>query len=210
MSRANTATAVTLWAERLLWSLALFCLAWGSVHLVQRRAAARAHHAEVSALLTRQPALPLHQGEAIPAATLPPRPLSLGAPIGEIHVPRLGLSAPVVEGDDDERLTGAAGHLLDTPLPWHGGNSAIAAHRDTLFRPLQHIRTGDRIELRTSHGVLHYLVRDTLIVRPDEVWVLEQGAGRTLTLITCYPFRYVGRAPKRFIVRADPAGPAIQ
>jgi LPXTG-site transpeptidase (sortase) family protein len=128
---------------------------------------------------------------------------TFGEALGLLEIPRLGLSAPVVEGDDNAALRGAAGHLPDTPHPWENGNSAIAAHRDGLFRPLRHIRVGDEVRVQTSHGSIRYKVTDTHIVQPTDLSVLQPAAGPTLTLITCYPFYYVGSAPQRFIVHAD-------
>lgn len=123
--------------------------------------------------------------------------------VGILDVPRLGISTPVISGDDDRALDVAAGHLADTPLPWEAGNTAVAAHRDGLFRPLKRVRRGDRIRMRTVHGDFSYVVRDTKIVAPDDLSVLASGTTDSLTLITCYPFAYVGHAPQRFIVRAD-------
>ena len=108
-----------------------------------------------------------------------------------------------IPGDDDATLSKAVGHLPDTPLPWSGGNTALAGHRDTYFRPLQRAQAGDDIFLDTPRGRFHYRVRRTFIVEPEDVWVLDPSAQHRLTLITCYPFRYVGAAPKRFIVQAD-------
>jgi sortase A len=134
-----------------------------------------------------------------------------GGLLGMLDVPRLHLTTPVVEGDDPGLLKRAVGHLPDTPLPWQRGNSALAGHRDGLFRPLKDIEVGDRIVFRTSREILHYRVTATTIVEPDDVSVLEAKPGAELTLITCYPFYYIGSAPKRFIVHAarvdaSPAG----
>ncbi len=123
--------------------------------------------------------------------------------IGLLDIPRLAVSMPIVSGDDDATLTLAAGHLPDTPRPWEPGNSAIAGHRDGLFRPLKDIRVGDDVLLRTTRGDLRYRVRDTKVVRPDDLSVLSRTKRQRLTLITCYPFYYVGAAPKRFVVHAD-------
>lgn len=133
-----------------------------------------------------------------------------GSLVGMLDVPRLKLSTAVVEGDDDGTLNRAAGHLPDTPLPWEQGNSAIAAHRDGLFRPLKDVKVGDEIRFRTTRDELIYRVTKTGIVRPDDLSVLAPRARAALTLITCYPFYYVGDAPKRFVVHAErvpaPAG----
>ena len=127
-----------------------------------------------------------------------------GGLVGMLDVPRLKLTTPVIEGDDDRTLNRAVGHLPDTPLPWESGNTAIAGHRDGLFRPLKDIKLGDEISFRTSRNEYRYRVTSTSIVQPDDVSVLEPDAA-ALTLITCYPFYYVGNAPKRFIVRAERA-----
>ena len=120
-----------------------------------------------------------------------------------LDVPRLQLSTPVIEGDDDRTLKRAVGHLPDTPMPWKSGNSAIAGHRDGLFRPLKDVKVGDEIRFRTTREEFRYRVTKTAIVMPDDLSVLAPQSGpATLTLITCYPFYYVGSAPKRFVVHA--------
>jgi sortase A len=120
-----------------------------------------------------------------------------------VEIPRLKLSGPIMSGDDEATLDVAVGHLPDTPKPWEAGNSALAAHRDGLFRPLRNIRVGDDVRVRTEFGDFSYRVRETKIVMPDDVSVLAPTDGHTLTLITCYPFNFIGHAPKRFIVHAD-------
>ncbi len=127
--------------------------------------------------------------------------------IGELDIPRLGLSAAVMAGDDDGVLSGAVGYLPDTALPWEPGNSVLAAHRDRLFRPLERIRIGDEIQLSTRHGEFAYHVVRTFVVSPRDVWIVNPVPGVDLTLITCYPFVFVGHAPQRFVVRARKLGP---
>jgi len=127
----------------------------------------------------------------------------LGKPIGSIEIPRLGLSSVVLEGDDAAALLLGVGHLSDTPLPWHDGNTVLAAHRDTFFRPLAHIRKGDVIRFSTADAALEYVVKELKVVEPTAVEVLEPTSAATLTLITCFPFDYIGPAPQRFIVRAE-------
>ena len=122
--------------------------------------------------------------------------------VGVLEIPRLKLSEVVASGDDDSTLKVAVGHLPDTPLPWASGNSVIAAHRDTHFRPLRDIQHGDLVRLKTRKGVLEYVVKDTMIVAPSDVWVMAPSDDRRLTLVTCYPFNYIGSAPQRFIVQA--------
>jgi sortase A len=134
---------------------------------------------------------------------LAPGTVRRGALVGMLDVPRLELSTPVIEGDDTGTLKRAVGHLPDTPLPWSPGNSAIAGHRDGLFRPLKDVKIGDEIRFRTTRDEYRYRVTKTAIVMPDDLSVLApQADPSTLTLITCYPFYYVGAAPKRFVVHA--------
>jgi sortase A len=123
--------------------------------------------------------------------------------IGRIEIPRLGLSAVVIEGDDLKTLRRAVGHIPGTPLPGQPGNVAFTGHRDTFFRPLRKIRANDIIVLTTLQGKYRYRVVSTRVVSPDNVAVLNASEGEVLTLVTCYPFYFVGSAPRRFIVRAE-------
>lgn len=132
-----------------------------------------------------------------------PSSLMVGEPIGRLEIERVGLSGIVVEGDGEAVLDRAIGHLPETPLPWQRGNSALTAHRDALFRPLKEIRFGDLLRLTTPYGDFEYKVRETLIVKPEDLWVLDATLDSMLTLISCYPFVYIGHAPERFVVRAD-------
>ena len=111
----------------------------------------------------------------------------------------------VFHGVEEDTLAVGAGHVPGTPLPGAEGNSAIAAHRDTFFRKLEGIRSGDRIQFSTMRGTFDYVVNATETVDPEDTWVMESRGRQELTLITCYPFRFVGSAPKRFIVHAKPA-----
>ena len=129
--------------------------------------------------------------------------LEPSAPIGRLEIPRIGLSVVVAEGDDEKTLKVAVGHLPDTPLPWQEGNTALAGHRDTFFRPLRRIQPGDEIRLATRRGTFRYRVIRQMVVEPDQLWVLDSSPSADLTLITCYPFDYVGPAPRRFIVHAE-------
>ena len=131
-----------------------------------------------------------------------PRPVAEGGVIGEIDVPRLGLETMVVQGDSPRILRRAVGHLPGTPLPWESGNVALAGHRDGFFRPLRNIRPGDAITLKTINGDFQYEVESTEVVAASDVHVLDAASGRVLTLVTCFPFYYVGSAPDRFVVRA--------
>jgi len=108
----------------------------------------------------------------------------------------------IMEGTDGRTLRRAVGHIRGTPLPGEQGNVAIAGHRDTFFRPLRNILQDDEITLTTLNGSYRYLVDSTQVVPPEDTQVLDNSDDTTLTLVTCYPFYFVGPAPKRFIVRA--------
>lgn len=127
---------------------------------------------------------------------------ALGVPLGKIEIPRLGLSAMILEGVDEKTLRLAVGHIPGTSLPGRQGNVAIAGHRDTFFRALRNIQPDDEITLSTLNGSYRYLVDSTQLVAPEDTQVLDDSGGSILTLVTCYPFYYVGPAPKRFIVHA--------
>ena len=122
--------------------------------------------------------------------------------VGRLQIPRLHLSVMVVEGDGGRELRLGAGHIPQTALPGFSGNVGIAAHRDTFFRPLRFIRPNDRIQITVPGAELRYRVESTEIVDPADVAVLGPSAHNELTLVTCYPFFYVGSAPMRFIVHA--------
>jgi sortase A len=125
--------------------------------------------------------------------------------VGRLEIPRLGVSVMVVEGVDDNDLKRAVGHIPGTALPWQSGNVGIAGHRDTFFRPLRSIQLDDTITVSTLQGASRYRVVSTNVVRPEDIQVLYPTGRASLTLVTCFPFDYVGSAPKRFIVRADRA-----
>jgi sortase A len=123
--------------------------------------------------------------------------------LGRLEIPRLGLSAILIEGDDAKTLRRAVGHIPGTPLPGQPGNVAFSGHRDTFLRPLRNIRHDDIIVVTTLQGEYRYRVESTRIVAPDDIAVLNASQGEILTLVTCYPFYFVGAAPDRFIVRAE-------
>jgi sortase A len=137
-----------------------------------------------------------------------PHLLTLGEVVGKIEIPNLAFKAVIVNGDSPELLRRGIGHLPETPMPGEWGNVALAGHRDTFFRPLRHIHAGDVITLRTIRGETYqYRVESTSVVSPADMEVLKSSNRRELTLITCFPFDYVGPAPSRFIVRAFEVAP---
>ncbi len=122
--------------------------------------------------------------------------------LGRIEIPRIGVSAIVREGDDDTTLAVAVGHVPGTARPGESGNMALAGHRDSFFRALRNIKVDDVIHVRTVGRRYEYLVDSTEVVAAEETRVLDPTGETALTLVTCYPFGYVGHAPNRFIVRA--------
>jgi sortase A len=135
-------------------------------------------------------------------ALLDPAP----APIAVLRIPKIRLEVPVLPGTDDRTLDRAVGHITGTAQPGATGNMGIAGHRDGFFRGLSAITPGDVIEVDTIKGKDVYRVERTWVVEPEEVSVLEPTSTPTLTLVTCYPFYFIGSAPHRFIVRAARAG----
>jgi len=147
--------------------------------------------------------LPGDAGERAPSASSGTMPTPRGAWLARLSAPTAKLTATVLEGSDDETLAVAAGHIESTPLPGAEGNVGIAGHRDTIFRRVRDLHAGDPLIVTTRDGVFRYRVAKTSIVRPSDVWVLNDEGRPTLTLVTCYPFDFFGHAPKRFIVSAE-------
>jgi|HubBroStandDraft_6_1064221.scaffolds.fasta_scaffold787985_1 LPXTG-site transpeptidase (sortase) family protein len=127
---------------------------------------------------------------------------SPGMPIGRIEIPRVKVSAVIEEGDDGPTLRNAVGHIPGTALPGEGGNIGLAAHRDSFFRGLAHVREGDEIVLTTTHGTFRYTIESTGVVSPEQTKVLKAVGVPALTLVTCYPFHFIGPAPDRYVVTA--------
>ena len=186
---------IVRWIERGLVAVGASCLLWVGATSVSAIVYQAASLERVRQFLQRP--------EADLQANALMTTLEAGSPIGRLEIPRIGLTAVVAEGDDEKTLKLAVAHLPDTPLPWQEGNSALAGPRDSLFRPLRHIQVGDDIHLTTVRGTLRYRVTRHIVVDPAELWVLNPSPTAALTLITCYPFDYIGPAPRRFIVHAE-------
>jgi sortase A len=137
---------------------------------------------------------------AVPASA--PIPHS-AQPLGRVEIPSIDLSAIVVEGVDARTLRRAVGHIPGTALPGTAGNVGLSGHRDTFFHRLGKVHQGDAIWLTTRGGRYQYVVESTRIVQPDERIVLNNVGRPALTLVTCYPFYYVGPAPRRYVVHAS-------
>lgn len=136
------------------------------------------------------------------APIVEPHSPAIGERVGEIEIPRLALRAVVLQGDSTQVLRRGVGHLPYTPMPGELGNVGLAGHRDSFFRPLRQIRPGDMITLRTLKGEFQYRVESTRVAFPSNMEVLASTDKRQLTLVTCFPFNYVGAAPNRFIVHS--------
>jgi sortase A len=135
-------------------------------------------------------------------AAFAPRAPSAGVPIGRLEIPSIDLSTILVEGDGDTELRRGIGHIPGTALPGEPGNIGLAGHRDTFFRRLGEVKKGDPISLVTLDGTDQYIVESIRIVDPDEAIVLHDFGSPVVTLVTCYPFHYLGSAPRRYIVHA--------
>ena len=140
------------------------------------------------------------------ARTEPPRvrppAVAHGDVVGRLVIPRIHLRAMVREGTDEDTLDVALGHIKGTALPGETGNVGVAGHRDTLFRHLGEVGRDDVIQLQSLSATYVYRVDGIAIVKPEAVGVLAAGGRPQITLVTCYPFRYVGPAPKRYILKA--------
>lgn len=125
------------------------------------------------------------------------------APMAVLQIPKIHLVVPMLDGTDDLMLNHAVGHIVGTARPGEDGNIGIAGHRDGFFRGLKDLQLGDEIDLRTLKGTDRYIVDQFRIVTPDNVGVLQPRSNPSLTLITCYPFYFIGSAPKRYVVMAS-------
>jgi sortase A len=145
------------------------------------------------------------EDDSTPAATTGRRVsrVERGSWLARLEAPSVRLTATVLEGSDDRTLRRAAGHIEYTPPPGTPGNVGIAGHRDTTFRRLRDIKVGDPMLLTTAERTYEYRVSRISIVNPTDVEVLDATKRPALTLVTCYPFSFIGPAPKRYVVRAD-------
>ena len=197
------------WIERILFLIAFVCLTYYGYSVAESHLYQAMENRELDAILASAPPLP---APAAPASVSTPRPRPAprpapGSVIGRVEIPRLGVSSIVRAGSDARTLQLAVGHIPGTALPGESGNVGLAGHRDTFFRRLRNIQPDDEIRVVTQAGTFVYRVQRTTIVNPQDVWVLDPTGHPSLTLVTCYPFAYIGSAPQRFIVRASLAGP---
>ncbi len=200
--------AVVRWLERGLWTVGVAALAlwvaftWdgrmGAEHELRTFAAHRLEAARPATPPIDQRLWSSKRMAAWRDALEREAPVALAV----LRIPRLELEVAVLPGTDEWTLNRAVGHIEDTPSPGETGNSGIAGHRDGFFRVLKDVQVGDWLDLETLDRRLTFRVERTWIVKPEDVSVLDATASPALTLVTCYPFYFVGSAPERFIVRA--------
>ena len=165
---------------------------------------------QAQAQAAANPAIP-----ALPATTSPerqveqqeaagePEALAIDAlPVALLRMPGIDLEVPVFADISERNLSRGAGWIPGTASPNDGGNMAIAAHRDQYFRALKDVTVGDLLELESLSGPRSYKVTSLTIVEPEDLWPLDPTDVATVTLVTCYPFYFVGSAPQRYIVQA--------
>ena len=206
--RKETLRRTLNWAHRALFVCAILLLGYCGFALADSWVFQRRENRDLDRQL---------RGERVATdSTLPSEPSASrkGVPgaaahglIGRIEIPRLLLSVVVVEGIGRTTLRRVVGHIPGTALPGQPGNVGLAGHRDTLFRPLKDLRVNDEIQFTTPRGDFRYEVESLRIVDPDDTGVLAASGENVLTLVTCYPFYYIGPAPKRWIVRARQVSP---
>jgi sortase A len=202
------------WSRYLLFAVGILALGYAGFALLD----ARLYQADQSRRFQQElnrlkPSI--ISGDSLLASSMLPAPAKENLPIaepiyitgsgrtlGRIEIKTIGLAAMILEGTDAQTLRRAVGHIPGTPLPGQRGNVAITGHRDTFFRPLRNIREDDEIRLTTLSGSYRYGVDSIKVVEPENMEVLGDSEDSILTLVTCYPFYFVGPAPKRFIVRA--------
>ncbi len=201
--------------ERAAWTIGILCLAfWASLYFT---GAAGARRAVADFVEARQ---------AGPAGIVSPD-LSLWSPnriqawkdsfrgaapeaLAVLRIPRIQLEVPLLKGTDDWTLNRAVGLIEDTASPGSNGNVGIAGHRDGFFRGLKDVAVGDALELEARGGIERYRIERIWIVKPEDVSVLDPTPSPAVTLVTCYPFYFIGSAPERYIVRAVRTSPVAQ
>jgi sortase A len=201
LTRGRRYVGVRSVLEMGLWAIAsaglgIFVVSYSTAALHQHQQRRR-----LEALLTSATPLPSRSAMLANYSASSPR-IPIDGLLGLMEIPRLEISTVYEEGVDDDTLAGGIGHVPGTPLPGETGNAALAAHRDTYFHRLGEIQVGDMINVKTRRGEHRYRVARTAIVQPGDVSVLANTPVATLTLVTCFPFRYVGAAPQRFVVTA--------
>jgi sortase A len=207
----------TTWIGRALWIVGvMFITSYGAVRVhaeaakregIQQFSHARASLSGVSNELAPAPDQSTWSENRIRAYAQSPAAQTKLIPQALLHIPSVKLTVPVYADTSDSTLNRGAGLIAGTASPGAAGNTGIAAHRDSFFRALKDVALGDQIEIEHFSGARAYRVSALYIVSPDDMRPLEQTQHSVVTLVTCYPFYYVGSAPQRYIVRAVAVGP---
>jgi sortase A len=187
------------WSRSLFFITGSLALAYVGLSLVE----AKLYQASAKRTLENQIQVEKKSAVIQPRVIQPRPPAKQGDVLGRMDIARLGMSIAVLQGTSSRNLRLGAGHIEGTPLPGESGNSALAGHRDTFFRGLKDVRTNDEIQFQTATGLFRYEVDWIKIVEPSDITVLQPSTAESaLTLVTCYPFYFLGPAPRRFVVRA--------
>ena len=181
------------WTRSLLFLLGALAISYVGLMLLR----ARNYQEVANSTLEQQ----MHAEEQPKAAPSGPA-VKEGDVLGRIEIPRLEMMVAILEGTTSQTLAVGVGHIKGTALPGEQGNIGIAGHRDTYFRALKNIHPGDEIRIQTSTGLSRYMVDKLQVVAPEDVSVLAYSAASAITLVTCYPFHFIGAAPQRFVVHA--------
>ncbi len=182
-----------VWIQRFFFVTGAFALCYVALTLLNARLFQKA----ASDSLEQQ----IHAEEHL-KASVPRLAAREGDVLGRIAIPRLGLKVAILQGTTSRTLRLGAGHIEGTALPGGSGNIGIAGHRDTFFRGLRGVRAGDEIQIQTPAGLSHYKVDWVQITAPNDTGILSITSGSSLTLVTCFPFSFIGSAPERYVVHA--------
>ncbi len=212
---AGSRNFMRLWIRWISLGVAVACLAWVGEEMLEQflyQRAARESFEEARELKrmdTRPPARSKSTDKHAPRVGTTSVPPSRNSPLARLRIDRAEIDAFVQEGFDADTLSKAVGHAPSSARPGERGNVVLAAHRDTFFAGLRYVKEGDLIDLESAGGRLdRYRVSKIMVVKPTDSWVMKSTPDRSLlTLITCYPFRYVGSAPNRLVVQAQPVLP---
>jgi len=190
-------SAFLRWTRGFLFITGALALSYVALTLLQ----AKLYQESAGAALDRQ-----MQAEDQHNANLPTASAKEGDVLGRIEIPRLGIMVAILQGTSSKTLQLGVGHIQGTALPGEPGNIGIAGHRDTYFRSLKDIRVSDQIQIQTLKSLSRYEVDWVQVVAPSDIEVLAPSPQSAITLVTCYPFYFVGAAPKRFVVHARQIG----
>ncbi|MGB9335925.1 MAG: class D sortase [Candidatus Acidiferrales bacterium] len=211
--RAAILHALRKMIEAVLWTIAVVALGWFAYVQADAYFFQQDQNRRMNALLRRSAESAAVEKESAPSTTratpdgVMPAPTTSvrilrGDLVARIDIPRLKVSEAVIEGDDTDTLRHAVGHIPGTALPGEPGNIGLAGHRDSFFRKIGELKDGDTLILETARGTFSYHVAKHAIVAPSDTSVLNSTDEPALTLVTCYPFRYIGPAPKRYVITA--------